>query len=160
MTVMFQSRSFWIANRKWRGVALLVISSLFLSGAVLPTPAQKQRLEKSYKEWLERDVAYFITKEERNGFLKLPTDDARDQFIQNFWELRNPTPGSAENTFKDDVYKRIAYANSHFGAGSGGEGWRSDRGRTYITLGPPQQTEVHYNAANLFPLEVWFYSFN
>jgi GWxTD domain-containing protein len=143
-----------------RGIVFLLLLSLSLFMQVQPGAAQKQKLEKSYKEWLERDATYFITKEERNAFLKLTSDEARDQFIQNFWELRNPTPGSAENTFKDDVYKRIAYANSHFGAGSGGEGWYSDRGRTYITLGPPQQTEVHYNAANLYPLEIWFYSFN
>ncbi len=141
-----------------------IVISLILSVPALTVPgpagAQKQKLEQNYKEWLERDVAYFITKEERDAFQKLSSDDQRDHFIQNFWELRNPTPGSPENTFKDEVYQRIAYANSHFGAGSGGEGWRSDRGRTYITLGPPQQTEVHYNAANLFPLEIWFYSFN
>ena len=137
-----------------------MISGLFLSVAVLPAGAQKQKLEKSYKEWLERDVAYIITKEERNAFLRLPTDDARDQFIQNFWELRNPTPGSQENTYKDEIYQRIAFANARFGSGANEEGWRTDRGRTYITLGPPQQKEVHYNASNMFPLEIWFYSYN
>jgi GWxTD domain-containing protein len=135
---------------------------LTLSLAVLapPSAAQKQKLEKNYREWLDRDVAYIITKEERNTFLKLTTDEARDQFIQNFWEVRNPTPGSPENTYKDEIYKRIAYADAYFGAGSGGEGWRTDRGRAYITLGPPQQKEVHYGASNMFPLEIWFYSFS
>jgi GWxTD domain-containing protein len=143
-----------------QGIVCLFIVSLGLIVQVPAFAAQKQKLEMSYKEWLERDVAYLITRDERNAFLKLTTNEARDQFIQNFWELRNPTPGSAENTFKNDVYERIAYANAHFGAGSGGEGWRSDRGRAYITLGPPQQKEVHYNAGNLFPIEIWFYSFN
>jgi len=137
-----------------------VISSLFFSLAAPLVTAQKQKLEKSYQEWLQRDVVYIISREERNAFLKLATDDARDQFIQNFWELRNPTPGSATNTYKDEIYERIAYADARFGAGSGGEGWRTDRGRTYITLGPPQQKEVHYNASNLFPIEIWFYSIN
>jgi GWxTD domain-containing protein len=158
MAVMFQSRSFGIANRLWRGVTLIVISGLFLSVTALPAPAQKQKLEKSYKEWLERDAAYFITREERNAFLKLPTDDARDQFIQNFWELRNPTPGSPENRFKDEVYQRISYANAHYGVGSGEDGWRTARGQTYITLGPPQQIQKHYGAPNLLPMEIWFYS--
>src|SRR6266849_2554558 len=108
MGFMSKLRKSGIPSSISRGAALLVISGLFLSVVAKPTASQKQKLEKSYKEWLERDVAYFITKEERNGFLKLPTDDARDQFIQNFWELRNPTPGSTENTFKDDVYERIA----------------------------------------------------
>jgi GWxTD domain-containing protein len=157
---MSQKCSFGIANCITRGVVFLAISSLFASVAVSPAAAQKQKLEKSYKEWLERDVAYIINRDERNSFLKLTTDEARDQFIQNFWELRNPNPGSPENTFKNDIYERIAYANAHFGAGANEEGWRTDRGRAYITLGPPQQKEVHYNAANLFPIEIWFYSFN
>ena len=157
-----------MVNRSFhRVVFVLLLGFSFAVFVQIPTGARAQRrkpetqkLQKSYKEWLERDAAYIITREERNAFLKLTTDQARDQFIQNFWELRNPTPGSPENTFKDDIYARIAYANAHFGAGSNEEGWRTDRGRTYITLGPPQQIELHYNAANLFPIEIWFYSFN
>ena len=143
-------------------VLLIVVVSPVL---VRPVSAQKskqkiQKLEKSYQEWLDRDALYFITKEERNTFLRLTSDDDRDQFIQNFWELRNPSPGSQENKFKDEVYERISYADSHFDAGANGEGWRTDRGRAYITLGPPQQKEVHYNASNMFPIEIWFYSYN
>jgi GWxTD domain-containing protein len=117
-------------------------------------------MEKGYKQWLEQDVAYLISREERTAFLRLTTDEARDKFIGNFWELRNPTPGSPENTYKNQIYERIAYANAHFGSGSNEEGWRTDRGRAYITLGAPQQKETHYNAANMFPVEIWFYSFN
>jgi len=145
------------------GIAVLLTLGLLLPFApsiAAQKAAQKQKLEKSYKEWLERDVVYIITSDERKTFLKLTTDDDRDQFIQNFWEVRNPNPGSPDNTFKDQVYERIAYANANFGAGSNEEGWRTDRGRAYITLGPPQQKEVHYNASNMFPLEVWFYSYN
>jgi len=157
-----------MAIRASRGLGFLLILSLGLSLFVqvpLAAAAQnkkvaKPKLEKSYQEWLERDVAYIITRDEKNAFLKLTTNDARDQFIQQFWELRNPTPGSPENTYKDEIYQRITYANSHFGSGANEEGWRTDRGRAYITLGPPQQKEVHYNAANMFPLEIWFYSFN
>ncbi len=155
-----------IAARISRGLAYLLLLGVSLSLLqALPAAAQKkkpeaQKLEKSYKEWLERDVAYIITHEERVAFLKLATDEARDQFIQNFWEVRNPNPGSPDNTYKNDIYERIAYANARFGAGANEEGWRTDRGRAYITLGPPQQREVHYNASNLFPIEIWFYSFN
>ena len=141
-------------------VVTFLVSSLLPLAVARPAAAPKQKLEKSYKEWLERDVAYIITSDERKAFLKLTTNDARDEFIQNFWELRNANSGSPENTFKDQVYKRIAYANAHFGAGSNEEGWRTDRGRAYITLGPPQQKELHYNAANMFPIEIWFYSYN
>ena len=158
MAVMSLFRTFGIANRVSRGAAALVILSLFLSVLAAPSAAQKQKLEKNYKDWLERDVVYFITRDERNLFLKLTTDDARDQFIQNFWELRNPSPGSHENQFKDEVYKRIAYANAHFAIGSGEDGWRTDRGLTYITLGEPQQIQKHYGAPNLLPMEIWYYS--
>jgi GWxTD domain-containing protein len=157
MGVLSQLRISGIVGRIWRVAVPLVILACYLISA-LPAAAQKQKLEKGYKEWLERDAAYFITKEEKDTFLKLPTDEGRDQFIQHFWELRNPTPGSPENRFKDEVYKRIAYANAHYGVGSGEEGWRTDRGRTYITLGPPQQIQKYYGAPNLLPMEIWFYS--
>jgi len=119
---------------------------------------KEQNLEQRYHEWLDRDVAYIITREERDTFLHLTFDDARDKFIDRFWEIRNPVPGSPVNTYKDEIYRRIAYANQYFGPGSGSEGWRSDRGRIYITLGPPEQRGNYYNAANHFPMEIWFYS--
>jgi GWxTD domain-containing protein len=124
-------------------------------------PAQKkEKLAKNYREWLEHDVVYIITKDERERFLKLTSDEARDKFINDFWEVRNPTPGIEPNTYKEEIYKRIAFADSRFGAGSGTDGWRTDRGRTYITLGPPQQKDIHRNAANLRAFEIWFYANN
>lgn len=143
-----------------RDLSLLLIVTLLVCGTVPAGAAQKQRLERGYKDWVERDAAYIITKEERDSFLRLKSDDERDKFIEQFWEFRNPTPGSSTNSYRDEIYKRIAYASAHFGAGSNLEGWRTDRGRTYITLGPPQQKETYYNNANLFPIEIWFYSFN
>src|SRR6266850_658849 len=118
---------------------------------------KKQKLEKDYRNWLERDAACIITKDERDAFLKLTTDEAREKFIESFWEIRNPSPGSPTNTYKDEIYQRIAFADARFGIGSGVEGWRTDRGRTYITLGPPQQKQVLRNSANLYPVEIWFY---
>jgi GWxTD domain-containing protein len=119
---------------------------------------KKQKLEKNYREWLERDVAYIITKDEKDALLRLTTNEARDKFIEDFWEVRNPNPGSPSNSYKDEIYQRIAFANGRFGIGSGVEGWRTDRGRTYITLGAPQQKQVFRNSANLYPIEIWFYS--
>ena len=143
---------------------LLLIVFLSLAAAPPASPQKKQndkqKIDKTYQEWLDRDVVYIITSDERKEFLKLASNDARDKFIQDFWEIRNPNPGSPENSYKNEIYERIAYANAHFGAGANEEGWRTDRGRTYITLGPPQQKEVHYAAANMFPLEIWFYNYN
>ena len=143
-------------------VGLILIATALLLGLTLPVlhaGQRKQKLEKLYKIWLERDVAYIITKDERDAFLKLGTDAARDKFIQEFWDIRNPVPGSPTNTYKEEIYQRIAFADMRFGPGSGTDGWRTDRGRTYITLGEPQQKQVFRNSANLRPMEVWFYSY-
>src|SRR5260370_1878139 len=78
-------------------------------------------------------------------------------FSEGLWGSWNPPPGSPKNSYKDEIYQRIAFADARFGIGSGVEGWRTDRGRTYITLGPPQQKQVLRNSANLFPIEIWFY---
>ena len=118
----------------------------------------KQKLPPTYREWLDRDVVYIITREERRAFLQLTSDETREKFIARFWDLRNPTPGSPTNTYKDEIYQRIAYANSNFGTGSGTDGWRTARGQTYITLGPPQQKQTYRVAANVVPIEIWFYS--
>jgi GWxTD domain-containing protein len=160
MVVVPYLRSPRITNRVWRAILSVLISAVFGLGAIAVGAAQRQKLEKSYKDWLEHDVVYLITNEERDAFLKLTSDDARDKFIQQFWAIRNPNPGSPENTYKDEIYQRIAYANARFGGGSATDGWRTDRGRTYITLGPPQQKETYLSAANLYPIEIWFYSYS
>jgi GWxTD domain-containing protein len=139
-----------------RGFLLAFGLSLLLPG--LCAGQKKTKLEKSYRDWLEHDVVYIITKEEREDFLKLSSDTARDKFIADFWETRNPSPGSPANAHKDEIYRRIAFADARFGVGSGMEGWRTDRGRTYITLGEPQQKQVFHNSANLYPFEIWFYA--
>ncbi len=101
----------------------------------------KQELSKTYKNWLNNDVTYIITDEERQAFKQLSNDEERDQFIESFWQRRDPTPDTVENEFKDEHYRRIAYANEHFAAGI--PGWRTDRGRMYIVFGPPDEIESH-----------------
>ena len=141
----------------FRGTIVLFAAMLFAFGGIA-FGQKKQKLEKNFRDWLERDVAYIITKDERDSFLKLTNDEDREKFIETFWEIRNPSAGSPTNTYKDEIYQRIAFADARFGIGSGVEGWRTDRGRTYITLGPPQQKQVYRNSANLYPMEIWFYS--
>jgi len=139
-----------------RRAFFLAILLVFGSGSVC-FGQKPQKLEKNYREWLERDVLYLINKEERDAFRRLATNEARDKFIEDFWEIRNPNPGSPTNTYRDEIYQRIAFADARFSIGSGMEGWRTDRGRTYITLGPPQQKQVFRNSGNLYPIEIWFY---
>ena len=142
---------------RWRKrAAMLLFALLSLSPAI--SAQKKEKLAKNYRDWLEHDVVYIITKDERSRFLALATDDARDKFIKDFWEVRNPVPGSEINTYKEEIYQRIAFADARFGIGSGTDGWRTDRGRTYITLGAPQQKDIHRGAANLRAFEIWFYA--
>jgi GWxTD domain-containing protein len=101
----------------------------------------KKELEPQYKSWLDEDVVYIITPEERHTFLHLSTNEEREQFIENFWQRRNPDPDSAENTYKEEHYRRIAYANEHFASGI--PGWKTDRGKIYIMWGPADEVDSH-----------------
>jgi GWxTD domain-containing protein len=103
--------------------------------------ALRKELETPYRKWLNEDVAYIITDEERAAFKRLQTDEEREQFIENFWLRRDPTPDTIENEFKEEHYRRIAYANEHFASGI--PGWKTDRGRIYIMYGPPDEIEDH-----------------
>ncbi len=101
----------------------------------------RKELETPYKKWLNEDVGYIITDEERKAFKRLSTDDERENFIEAFWLRRDPTPDTEENEFKEEHYRRIAYANDHFASGI--PGWKTDRGRIYIVYGPPDEIDDH-----------------
>ena len=139
----------------------LVAKIVFLLLSLLPVYAQSQD---RYKKWLDEDVRWIISSEERTHFLNLSSDDQREQFIIDFWERRNPTPGSTENPFKMEHYQRSAFANQHF-AGKV-PGWKTDRGRIYILYGPPDSIDSHPSGsyqlasgirASTDPLEIWYY---
>ncbi len=103
--------------------------------------AFQKEISKTYKKWLDEDVRWIITDEERSAFKQLSNDDERDQFIEQFWLRRDPTPDTVENEYKEEHYRRIAYANEHFAAGI--QGWKTDRGRIYIMYGPADSMETH-----------------
>ena len=128
----------------------------------------KKELESPYKKWLDEDVIYIISPEERHSFLHLATNEEREQFIEAFWQRRNPDPDSPENTFKEEHYRRIAYANEHFASGI--PGWKTDRGRIYIMWGPADEVDSHPTGGNwdrpadqgggsttTYPWETWRY---
>ena len=101
----------------------------------------RKELEGPYRKWLNEDVGYIITDEERQAFKRLQTDDEKQQFIEQFWLRRDPTPDTAENEYREEHYRRIAYANERYASGI--PGWKTDRGRIYITFGPPAEIESH-----------------
>jgi GWxTD domain-containing protein len=132
--------------------------------------ALKQELSKPYKKWLDEDVVYIITDEERAAFKQLSNDEERDNFIEAFWQRRDPTPDTEENEFKEEHYQRIAYANEHFAAGV--PGWKTDRGRIYIVFGKADEVESHPSGGtyerpmdegggetSTYPFEQWRYRY-
>jgi len=127
-------------------------------------------LGSQYKKWLDEDVVYIIAPEERHTFLHLQTNEEREQFIEAFWQRRNPDPESLDNSFKDEHYRRIAYANEHFASGI--PGWKTDRGKIYIMWGPADEVDAHPTGGNwdrpldqgggsttTYPYEDWRYRY-
>jgi GWxTD domain-containing protein len=132
--------------------------------------AKAEKLSGVYKKWLDEDVRWIITDEELSAFKKLANNAERDVFIEGFWQRRDPTPDTAENEYKEEHYRRIAYANEHYAAGM--PGWRTDRGRIYVMYGPPTSIDSHpmggpYQRSaeegggqtSTFPFEVWRYRY-
>jgi GWxTD domain-containing protein len=101
----------------------------------------EKELEGPYKQWLSEDVIYIISPEERSAFLQLETNEEREQFIEQFWLRRSSNPDLPDNDFKEEHYRRIAYANEHYASGI--PGWKTDRGHMYIVWGPPDEVESH-----------------
>jgi GWxTD domain-containing protein len=128
--------------------------------------AVKVELKGAYKSWLDQDVAYIISDEERKAF----NNEERDAFIEQFWLRRNPNPDSPDNEFREEHYRRIAYANEHFAAGK--PGWKTDRGHIYISFGAPDSKDEHPSGGSYerpmeegggetstFPFETWHYRY-
>jgi GWxTD domain-containing protein len=165
-------------------IPAMALSLMFAAGSVAVVQSQKQQgqdpsekprnvkpeLKKAYKDWLDKDVTYIITDEERKAFKKLATDDEREHFIEEFWRRRDPDPDTDENEFKEEYYERIAYANENFASGI--PGWKTDRGRIWIMYGKPDGRETHpmggsydrpsYEGGgntSTYPFETWFYRY-
>ena len=144
---------------KWtysRTVAWVLILICFVPAA--HSADRSKSLPSQYRHWLNEEVNYIIDSNERKQFLALTTDAQRDSFIEAFWKVRNSDPDSSGiNTYKEEHYRRLAYANDHYGSMALQDGWRTDQGRIYIVLGPPQQVVTYLSARNVRPMEIWFY---
>jgi GWxTD domain-containing protein len=129
----------------------------------------RKELETPYKKWLDQDVVYIISDEEKKAFKGLQTDEEKQQFIEQFWLRRDPTPDTEENEYREEHYRRIAYANDHFASGI--PGWKTDRGMIYIKYGPADETESHNGGTeqraqeegggqtSMYPYEKWRYRY-
>jgi GWxTD domain-containing protein len=185
-------------QKNYRTIFTYLIASTFLAlpvyaqqvqpqdpNAQIPIPAENQKLTKEqkqkmkktlkelegpYKSWLNEDVVYIISPEERTAFLQLETNEEREQFIEQFWLRRSSNPDLPDNDFKEEHYRRIAYANEHFASGI--PGWKTDRGRIYIMWGPPDEIQSHPTggtwdrpeemgggSTTTYPWETWRYRY-
>lgn len=146
-------------------VTLVLLSLILVTGSATVFGQSRPKTQKEllralpdkYRKWLEEEVVYIISQKEREVFLRLENDRQRDIFIEAFWKQRDPNPNTPENEFKVEHYRRLEYANKHFGKESPGPGWRSDMGKIYIMLGEPQSTEKYENLYDLYPTIIWFY---
>lgn len=138
--------------RRFVLVVLLICSPLTLRAV-----DSGRKLSPEFRHWLDEEVNYIITSDERKGFLSLKSDTERENFIQSFWAARNPDPHSDINAFKEEHYRRLAYANQHFGNIKAQDGWHSDQGMIYILLGEPKQIANYPAARNMRPIQIWFY---
>jgi GWxTD domain-containing protein len=176
-----------------RRIALFLIFALSLSSFAMPSfrafaqdeqkdkkkekqieekrrKSQEEKLKSVYRRWKDEDVRWIITDEERKIFDTLKTDDEREQFIEQFWFRRDPDPDTDANEYREEYYTRIAYANEHYTSGI--PGWKTDRGRIYITFGKPDQIESHPSGGSYdrptwegggttstYPFEIWWYRY-
>lgn len=161
--------------RNFALAASIVFTGVSFSFAQEQDPSQKERkvlseasVKKVYKKWMTEDVAYIITADEKKAYNKLTTDEERENFIENFWRRRDPDPDTEENEYREEYFERIAYANEKFASGI--PGWKTDRGRIYITFGKPDGIESHPSGGSYdrpsyegggstttYPFETWFY---
>ena len=135
-----------------RSIVLVLVLAAFLNAAPKKSP-----LPPTYTHWLKEEVTYIITDEEKKAFLNLETDLQRDKFITDFWDVRNPVRGGATNSYKDEHYRRLQYANDNFGRRSNTPGWNTDMGRAWILFGKPVSRAPYLGYGQLYPCELWFY---
>ena len=126
----------------------------------------KNELSEKHKKWLNEDVVYIISQNEKEVFKSLKTDELRENFIRTFWRRRDPSPDTSLNEFREEHYRRMRYVKVNYFEGEAG--WRTDRGRIYIMFGPPDFLETNPGGARgflfgasaptaEFPSEVWTY---
>ena len=139
----------------------MMLPALLAAALALPVAAgaddRVKKLSEEHRNWFERDVIYIITDREKDVFLSLGTVEERNRFIEAFWRKRDPNPATPANEYKDEHYRRIDHANTFLGRETFREGWRTDRGRYYILLGEPRETQHYDGYSELVSSELWFY---
>jgi GWxTD domain-containing protein len=120
-----------------------------------PKKIKESDLGPKYQNWLNL-TAYIILPQEKDVFMQLSSDFERDIFIDSFWKQRDPTPGTPENEYKQEIEKRFLYVNKEFHKDTPRPGWMTDRGRIYMILGEPKSIN-RFSQPELQPCELWSY---
>jgi GWxTD domain-containing protein len=139
---------------RWFFLSILLCWTLVF--LVFPGADDHPELTEKYINWLEKDVFYLITSKEKSTFFELENDRQRDLFIREFWRQRDPSPGIPRNEFREEHYRRLAVVERLFSRGTSKPGWRTDRGRIYIILGPPINRQ-YFDHPDIYPIELWYY---
>jgi len=116
----------------------VLILSIFLAGCA---PGEKIILDPESRDFYET-ARLVMTNAEGDIFNHLPDAESRREFIEDFWAKRDPEPDTENNEFKEEFERRLDYVNKHFREGR--KGWKTDRGRIYIYLGPPEKTDEYF----------------
>src|SRR5436309_2292609 len=168
-----------MSTKAFRLLSVALMMAVCLSFSTALTSPQKSKNKKAaqeanreayYKKWLQEDVVYIISEEEKKVFKALTAEEQKESFIEQFWHRRDPDPRTSENEFKEEHYRRIVYANERFASGI--PGWKTDRGRIYIIWGKPDEIESHPSGGTIdrpiedgggttstFPFEIWRYRY-
>ncbi len=147
-----------MANDKKRSLIFLGCALYFaLAWAItLSGNFSQSNLTEYYKLWLEEEVVYIITPNEKDVFSQLNTNNERDLFIEAFWKHRDPTPGTEKNEFREEHYRRLNHVNRRYRY-AGKPGWKTDRGKAYILLGEPNDTRIFQGSDAYYAAELWSY---
>jgi len=128
----------------------------------------REERKNAFTKFIDEEGSYIATKAEIDAFKLLKTDEERENFIDYFWRMRDPNPDTVENEYREAYFERVVYANEHFASGKAG--WKTDRGRIYITWGKPDDIESHPSggaydrpsyegggSTTTYPFEIWWY---
>jgi GWxTD domain-containing protein len=116
-------------------------------------------LAEKYRDFYD-EIEMILTSAEEDVFLRLESDLQRDDFMDRFWRVRDPSPGTSRNEYKEEYEERLEHVEFHFGRGEPGPGRKSERGRMYLLLGEPMNIKSLPYEQQTYPIEIWWYHAN
>jgi len=107
--------------------------------------------------WREGPVRYILSADEDHEYRRLTTREERAAFIRRFWQSRDPDPSTPENEYRTLFGRRVGAATRLFTSESTKPGWKTDRGKIFILLGPPDDLDEATLQQRDTPVITWTY---